>query len=292
MDKVPKKYIHAVDVDIFLDSIFYSAAETGFSASLIEKDYYCSLLLDRLFQDEIELVFKGGTCLSKVYFDFYRLSEDLDFVIPVSKSTTKSTRRKKIEPIKKLIDELPLVIPGIESYSALAGHNQSRQYIAYLLYHSVVMEKEEQIKLEIGLREPLLKPFEHKQVRTISNNPLSEISLYPEFLVQVMNLQEALAEKVRAALTRREPAIRDFYDLQLAAQTNNIDFFNTAFLKMVATKLAVPGNEPIDISPDRKEELDRQIETQLKSVLQPRDFEKFNLDYAYQMVVELAAKIS
>lgn len=291
MDKLPKKYIHAVDVDIFRESIFYSAAETGFSASLIEKDYYCSLILDRVYQDKIELVFKGGTCLSKVYFDFYRLSEDLDFVIPVSKSVTKSIRRNKILPIKKLIDELPVVIPGIESSLVLAGHNQSKQYIGYLQFQSVVIEKEEDIKLEIGLREPLLKPYEHKQVRTLSTNPFTELSLYPEFSVQVMNLQEALTEKVRAALTRREPAIRDYYDLYLAAQTYGVDFFNIAFLHMVETKLEVPGNEPIDVSPDKKEELNRQLETQLKPVLQTHDFEKFDLDQAFQMVVKIAAKL-
>ncbi|MBC8402869.1 MAG: nucleotidyl transferase AbiEii/AbiGii toxin family protein [Candidatus Marinimicrobia bacterium] len=291
MDKLPKKYIHAVDVDIFRESIFYSAAETGFSASLIEKDYYCSLILDRVYQDKIELVFKGGTCLSKVYFDFYRLSEDLDFVIPVSKSVTKSIRRNKILPIKKLIDELPVVIPGIEITSTLVGHNQSKQYIGYLQFQSVIMEKEEDIKLEIGLREPMLQSYEQKLAHTVSTNPFSELSLYPEFSVQVMNLQEALAEKVRAALTRREPAIRDYYDLFLAAQTYSVDFFNIAFLQMVETKLEVPGNEPIDVSLDKKEELNRQLETQLKPVLQTHDFEKFDLDQAFQMVVKIAAKL-
>jgi len=272
MDKVSKKYSHSVDVDVFRESIFYSAVETGFSASLIEKDYYCSLILDQLFQDKTELVFKGGTCLSKVYFDFYRLSEDLDFVIPVTKSTTKSTRREKIIPVKLLIDELPSIIPGIEISSTITGHNQSKQYIGYLLFHSVIMEKEEEIKLEIGLREPMLQPFEHKLVRTVSTNPFSGLSLYLDFSVQVMNLQEALAEKVRAALTRREPAIRDYYDLYLATQTYNVNFFNTVFLKMVETKLTVPGNYPIDVSLDRKEELVHQVETQLKSVLQTQDF--------------------
>lgn len=79
-------------------SILYSATETGFTASLIEKDYFCSLVLDYLFRHQTGLVFKGGTCLSKVYFDFYRLSEDLDFIIPIESNTIKSKRRSKITP--------------------------------------------------------------------------------------------------------------------------------------------------------------------------------------------------
>ena len=52
--------------------------------TLIEKDYYCSLILNYFFNGDTSLVFKGGTCLSKVYVDFYRLSEDLDLIITVS----------------------------------------------------------------------------------------------------------------------------------------------------------------------------------------------------------------
>ena len=49
---------------------------------LFEKDYFCSVLLADLrvaFQQG--LVFKGGTSLTKVYAEFYRLNEVLDFVI-------------------------------------------------------------------------------------------------------------------------------------------------------------------------------------------------------------------
>jgi predicted nucleotidyltransferase component of viral defense system len=68
----------------FRDALTRTASETGFSERLIEKDYFCSLLLKDLgvlFGQG--LVFKGGTCLSKVHADFFRLSEDLDFGISV-----------------------------------------------------------------------------------------------------------------------------------------------------------------------------------------------------------------
>jgi hypothetical protein len=41
-------------------------AVAGFTATLIEKDYYCSSILQYLYGGDTSLVFKGGTCLSKV----------------------------------------------------------------------------------------------------------------------------------------------------------------------------------------------------------------------------------
>ena len=83
MAKHKDMFIHRVQPELFREALGYTEASTGFQASMIEKDYYCSLILDRLFDADTDLVFKGGTCLSKVYTDFYRMSEDLDFVLPV-----------------------------------------------------------------------------------------------------------------------------------------------------------------------------------------------------------------
>ena len=98
MDEVNFPYPHDMDPDIFRESLSYSEGVTGFTASLIEKDYYCSLILHHIFDRETPLVFKGGTCLSKVYADFYRLSEDLDLIIPVSVDAPRSQRRSKMNP--------------------------------------------------------------------------------------------------------------------------------------------------------------------------------------------------
>ncbi|MEI7935088.1 MAG: nucleotidyl transferase AbiEii/AbiGii toxin family protein [Verrucomicrobiota bacterium] len=72
--------------EMFRDALALTRQRTGFVARLIEKDYFCTLLLEYLAEASPELVFKGGTCLAKIHADFYRLSEDLDFVIPMSVS--------------------------------------------------------------------------------------------------------------------------------------------------------------------------------------------------------------
>jgi len=62
---------------MFLEAVNFTTAQTGFSPRLIEKDYFCTVLLQYLATSGV-LVFKGGTCMAKVHAEFYRLSEDLE----------------------------------------------------------------------------------------------------------------------------------------------------------------------------------------------------------------------
>jgi predicted nucleotidyltransferase component of viral defense system len=76
------------DSAFFLAAVSFIAQVSIFTTRLVEKDYFCSVLLEYLTRGDHTLVFKGGTCLAKIHADFYRLSEDLDFVIsmPVDSS--------------------------------------------------------------------------------------------------------------------------------------------------------------------------------------------------------------
>jgi len=81
-------YPHKTDPDIFRESVSYSEGLTGFTASLIEKDYYCLLILHHLFDRETTLVFKGGTCFVRVYADFdgFNMDEAFELIAGVAKA--------------------------------------------------------------------------------------------------------------------------------------------------------------------------------------------------------------
>jgi predicted nucleotidyltransferase component of viral defense system len=292
MTNAQLKYPHDVDPEIFREALSYSEADKGFTSTLIEKDYYCSLILQYFFNNETLLVFKGGTCLSKVYVDFYRLSEDLDLIIPVTADTTRTQRSANMEPVKSMFEKLPSAVPGVTISDAFKGHNASRQYISSLEYHSVIVEKKEKIKIEVGIREPLLRPSESRLASTIVMNPFSGHPLLPPFKVGAMTLQEAYAEKIRAAITRKDPAIRDFFDVFYAIRKRGLNTQGPDFLSMVKAKIDVPGNEPIDLSEERKQELNRQLEGQLKPVLRPSDFDGFNLNEAFELVRNITEALS
>jgi len=53
-------YPHDADPDIFRDALAHSEADKGFTSTLIERDYYCSLVLRYFFSTDTSLVSKGG----------------------------------------------------------------------------------------------------------------------------------------------------------------------------------------------------------------------------------------
>ncbi len=280
------------DIDLFREAVNLTAAETKFAARLIEKDYFCTVLLAH-FGAAVgeELVFKGGTCLAKVHADFYRLSEDLDFVISVATDASRPERRKRVQPVKAVITMLQGRIFGVSVIEPFIGANNSTQYIGVLAYESVLTSDPGTIKIEVSLREPLLMPAVNETARTILIDPISHQPMVPPLPVHCISKMEAFAEKFRAALTRREPAIRDFYDIDYAVRKLALNPREQEMVQMVSQKLAVPGNEAVDVSNERLAALQKQVEPQLKPVLREVDFNEFDLERAFQIVAEIAKTI-
>ena len=278
--------------EAFRQAIDFTEASTRFSARLVEKDYYCSLVLRHL--DEAfrhGLVFKGGTCLSKVHTDFYRLSEDLDFVISMETDALRSMRRKRIAALKELIDGLPERLSGVQLTEPLGGHQRSRQYVGRLSYDSVVTGQAEFITMEISLREPILDTVGRQPARTMLADPLHTRPALDPITVSVLSFRETFAEKFRAAMTRRDPAIRDYYDIDYAVRSGKLDPSEDTLLELLGHKLAVPGNAQINVSNERFAALQRQIESQLKPVLRSGGTEEFDLSRAFEIVAQIAARL-
>ena len=264
---------------------------TTFSTRLVEKDYFCTVLLGYLTAASNALVFKGGTCLAKIYADFYRLSEDLDFVISMPLSSSRSERSKKATILKDIMDALPERLPGFRVVEPLTGANNSTQYNAIIGYPSRIAGQEETIKVEVGLREPLLLPPETGMAKTLLLNPTTAKPLNEPLVLNCISQREAFAEKFRAALSRREAAVRDFFDLDYAVRRLGLQPKDGGLIELVRQKLAIPGNEPVDISPERLVMLRRQLDTELKTVLREKDFRDFDLERAFRIVKDVAVII-
>jgi hypothetical protein len=280
------------DPDLFREAVNFTTAETAFAPRLIEKDYFCTVLLSYLAGAAGDrLIFKGGTCMAKVHADFYRLSEDLDFVIPIPVTSTRSQRSKLAAGVKKAVALLPERLLGFRLVDPLQGANSSTQYIAVVGYPSLIRRQEETIKIEVGLREPLLTPVVNSPARTIMLDPVSGKPLVLPVSVRCISKTEAMAEKFRAALSRREAAIRDFFDIDYAVRRLGLHPRDAAFIRLIRSKLDVPGNDPIDVSGDRLKALRLQLESRLKPVLRAKDFAEFDLDRAFKIVADVAAMV-
>jgi predicted nucleotidyltransferase component of viral defense system len=276
--------------DSLSSAIAHSAAVTGFSASLIEKDYYCSLILKRLYEHDFlrnHLIFKGGTLLSKCYLPFFRLSEDLDFSVVNELCLERKDRRKLADFVRGIIPEL-LADVGFREASAFRGFNESRQYNAIFAYNSLTIP-EDTIKFEIGFRGDLMLTPERRPLQTLLRNPFSpQTPPFPEFDALVLSAQEAYSEKVRAALSRTKPAIRDFFDVA-AISESGFDLTAPDFVALVARKIAADSGAQIDITKSKQLHLRERIETELQGVL--RAGVSFSLEKSWNILETVVEKL-
>lgn len=227
------------DKDEFAKVLGRTSAQTGFPLRLLEKDYYLTVILSRKNERlSPDLILKGGTCLSKIYHSYYRLSEDLDFSLRLPQdNTTRGMRRKVIKPIKDSIQAFAEIFEMNIDDPGKAGHNLSTQYIFYLYYDSVVLNRKEKVKIEVGLRSNPIIPVKEKKIIHKFLHPFTGEPLFEGGKIVCLSLKELAAEKMRAAATHLNIAPRDFYDLGYLLKMG-FDFKDSEFLYIFKRKLA------------------------------------------------------
>jgi predicted nucleotidyltransferase component of viral defense system len=157
-------------------------------------------------------------------------------------------------------------------------------------YDSLLRDAGEVIKVEVSMREPLLTPVVQSPARTLLLDPISRSAAVPSFPVPCLSLEEAMAEKLRA-LSRRDVAIRDFYDIDHAVRERGVQLDDPKLLGLVRRKLTVAGNDPPDASPARLRVLEAQLEAELRPVLREADLALFDLDRAIGLVAGVASAL-
>lgn len=268
------------------------AAKHNYMPSLLEKDYYLTLILNEAKSLSEKLIFKGGTCLNKIYFNYYRLSEDLDFIIEISDNNLSRNQRKLlIKPVKdNIVDILkPLGLDLDNSNSG--GFNESRQYLFVINYNSVFYQREQNIKLEVSIRfknllDPEIKTINHLFLHPFTNEPLIKSGK-----IKCLNLIEAIAEKMRAAATRKKIAPRDFYDIYYISRQKP-EIWNKRLLNLFLKKLE---EDNFDTDPKKYikdlgrnaseiETMKKMIELELLSVLKNEEKYNFDIDTALDII--------
>lgn len=152
--------------------------------------------------------------------------------------------------------------------------------------------QDEAIKLEFSIREPILEPMEFLPAHTLLIDPFRQSVAVAPVNVPTLSLRETYAEKFQAALTRREPAIRDFFDLDHAVRSGRLNTADTHLLELLRQKLAARGNASIDVSDAKREVLERQVQAQLRPVLRETDFAEFDLGRAFETVAIIARTLA
>lgn len=189
------------DTEEFKRTCVIAAEKTGQPITYVVKDYYVTMMLKEIFSRNDQLVFKGGTALSKCYGVIHRFSEDIDLGIEEERAT--QGQRKKIkEAIKAAAKALGLEISNIDNTRSRRDFNRYEIPLPEDYSGSAVANT---LFIETSVMTPIT-PTASQMVTSFITNYLSEIgkaeiverySLEP-FEVKVTTLERSLCDKVFA----------------------------------------------------------------------------------------------
>lgn len=265
------------------------------SEDLLEKDLLLTLILAEFEKMDMgkELIFKGGTLLSRNYLKYHRFSEDLDFVFKDSTSIRELTRSARERKIKTFLDSF---VPKLKEVADVLGldfntDRSNKKYCRILsgrvVYTFKIYYSENKfIKVEINFIEKIHSAPEKVSVKAItdffdSRVMLFELGLtYQNFNVLSYSLKEITLEKYRAVLTRKNLQDRDLFDLFLIKDSLKADVSeivekikNSALIKkdlvnLISEKLAFLQNDKFFESEETIGEL-------AVAKYNPKEFEEF-----------------
>lgn len=109
---------------MFEQVILRVSEDTGIEASIIEKDYYVTLFLRRIVAQQPNIIFKGGTSLSKCYKLINRFSEDIDLNIDTETHPTEGQRKKLKEVIVSIIGEFGFTLTNPDQVRSRRDYNR------------------------------------------------------------------------------------------------------------------------------------------------------------------------
>ena len=180
------------------------ASNLSLPEKTIEKDYFIEISLYYISQnkDLENLVFRGGTCLKKIYFPDYRFSEDLDFLV---KEGLGDISKNLLKVIEKLNQDFSIEAGETEEKRILKdGHLQ--MFFSYNIVPEIFSGGEKELKVDI-LEDNFLPPFRKRPIK-FSYQDLKKFKAD----LSAYNLESIIADKIsRLFDVVDEP--RDIYDL-------------------------------------------------------------------------------
>lgn len=198
--------------ELFHDLLLAVHEKTGIHSAIIEKDYYVTLLLQKIVEKNPEIIFKGGTSLSKCHRIINRFSEDIDIGINADKATEGMRRSLKYD-ILVAVEELGFTVDNAEHIYSRTYFN--RYQIEYPNTESVGYIKPYLYVETATFMKPY--PFEIKEADTYVYRFLKEKGM--EDLIEQYNLQpfEVKVQTLERTFIDKLFALGDYY---LTEKTN------------------------------------------------------------------------
>ena len=241
---------------LFQQAVQFTADQMKIPAIYVEKDYWLTYALFTIFNSAIgrDIVFKGGTALSKCYNMIERFSEDIDLVVLRREGESDNKLKSKLKAVSTIMETvMPEVV--IEGITHKMGMNRKTAHTYVKEFTGNYGQVRDVIILEsswLGYYEP----FTTKSIvsfvgQMMINNKQTDISkenrLQP-FDLLVLEPIRTICEKIMSLvrfsysinpLEDLKKKIRHTYDLhQLLNQKEFLEFFHSNAFDEILLKVA------------------------------------------------------
>jgi predicted nucleotidyltransferase component of viral defense system len=249
------------------------AEQKKVAKATIDKDWVLGHFLDAIFsipECKRDLIFKGGTCLKKCWFNDYRFSEDLDFT---SINPSFLLDKKLLDKIASLVSERTEIPLHVQKLEQLKFNDRPTGFAAIVKFWGADHPRNQapppsqrwltSIKIEIILYEQMVFPLEIRPLYHGYSDNLSKLTVAG---IPCYSIQEMLAEKLRALIQRSYTAPRDFYDIWYLAK-NVADLNWSEIVKAFYQKMKFKGLEFTGVDQMINEENDKRLEAAWRNSL-------------------------
>ena len=222
--------------------ILDAAVAWSLNSHFAEKDYVLGWLLWGISGSErlaANLLFKGGTCIKKCFYETYRLSEDLDFTLTDPSCLDEGSLKDAFTEIGERIPKragiaLPPDYQKFDIYKNPQGRTYCQGSIGYAGPIARRGEHMPRMKMDLTVSERVvLAPVQSPICHAYSGFPEGDVT------VRTYAFEEILAEKIRALAERENP--RDLYDITNLLRNPEVSPDLSVLRRTVEEKCAFKG---------------------------------------------------
>ena len=241
---------------LFRQAVQVTAERMGILDIYIEKDYWVCYALKLIFDSAIkdEVIFKGGTALSKCYKFIERFSEDIDLVVIRRKEETGNQLKTKLKKITKEITS-PFVEVEMEGITNKMGMIRKIAYNYPKIFKGNYGQVRDAIIIEVtwlGYFEPytkkVLNTYIYDMMNATNQTALAEEYNLLPFEALVLDSRRTLCEKIMSLvrfshtetpIVDLKAKIRHLYDIhQLLKDKVAQEFFRSCDFDIMLLKVA------------------------------------------------------
>lgn len=192
------------DREAFEELVVGAANELEIPANIIEKDYYVTITLKSLAEKLDDMVFKGGTSLTKCYQLLDRFSEDIDISYTAESGVPGEARKKRLKKaVVATMEEFNFQITNLDTTRSRRHYNCYRAAYPSMYKQSTILKTELVVETYVALlpfptTRRMVDNYIYRFLNKINRLDLAEIYDLMPFEITTQTIERTLVDKVFA----------------------------------------------------------------------------------------------